>query len=151
MAASGMSDADIPALDPEQFAELARAASDDQLRAGLDVNRELILNEIFRQMPGQFDPERAAGVDATVEWRILNDHGSEYDSWHLTIRDGRCEMQPGPIEDPTVTYEIDPLDFIRLISGGASGPKLFLFGRLKVRGNLVLAARMPGFFNIPGS
>ncbi len=51
---------------------------------------------------------------------------------------------------PTVTYEMDGVDFLRLITGRASGPKLFLFGRLKIRGNLLLAARMPGFFPIPG-
>jgi putative sterol carrier protein len=151
MDASGIPGAGGAALAPEQFAELARAATDDQLRAGLAVNRELILNEIFRQMPERLDPEQAAGVEATVEWRILDDDNAGYDTWHLIIRDGRCEMQPGPVEDPTVTYEIDPLDFIRLITGSASGPKLFLFGRLKVRGNLVLAARMPGFFRIPGT
>jgi putative sterol carrier protein len=148
---TGAGGADIPAVDPEEFAELARAATGDQLRAGLAVNRELILGEIFRQMPARFDAERGAGVDATIEWRIRGDGNGSYDAWYLIIDDGRCEMHPGPAEDPTATLEIDALDFIRLITGSANGPKLFLFGRLKVRGNVLLAARMPGFFNIPGA
>jgi putative sterol carrier protein len=154
MDASGMTSEaspEMPALDPQQFAELAQAATDEQLKAGLAMNRELILNEIFRQMPEQLDPERAAGVEATVEWRILKDQDRGHDSWQLIIRDGHCEVQPGPATDPTVTLEIGPVDFIRLITGSASGPKLFLFGRLKVRGNLMLGARMPSLFHIPGT
>ena len=142
---------DIAAINPALFATLVRDATDEQLREGLDANRELILGEIFRRMPERFDPERAAGVEAVVEWRIPDRPDGGHDTWHVVLRDGRCEVAEGPTEGPTVTYEINPVDFIRLITGNASGPKLFLFGRLKIRGNLVLAARMPAFFSIPGA
>lgn len=142
---------ETPAIDPEEFAQLVQSASDDQLRAGLEANRELLLAEIFRQMPERLDRERAAGIDAVVEWRIVDHQTSDHDVWQLTLRDGIAEVRPGPAEDPTVTMEIGAIDFLRLITGGANGPKLFLFGRLKVRGNLVLAARMPTLFDIPGA
>ena len=142
---------DVPAIDPEEFAELVQGASDDQLRAGLEANRELLLAEIFRQMPERLDRERAADIDAVVEWRIVDPKTREQDIWQMVLRDGTAEVQPGPAEDPTVTMEVGAIDFMRLITGGASGPKLFLFGRLKVRGNLVLAARMQGLFDIPGT
>ena len=142
---------EVPAIDPALFASLVRDATDDQLREGLAANRPLILGEIFRRMPERFDPKRAAGVEAVVEWRIPDRPDGGHDTWHMVLRDGRCEVAEGPAESPTVTYEIDPVDFIRLITGNASGPRLFLFGRLKIRGNLVLAARMPTFFRIPGA
>jgi putative sterol carrier protein len=141
----------IAAIDPALFASLVSEATDDQLREGLDANRQLILEEIFRRMPEQFDPQLAGDVEAVVEWRILDRPDGGYDAWNLVIRDGRCEVADGPADGPTVTYEINPVDFIRLITDNASGPKLFLFGRLKIRGNLVLAARMPTFFRIPGA
>lgn len=140
----------LGALAPQVFAALVRDATDEQLAAGLAVNRDLILAEIFRRMPEQFDPKRAAGVDAVVEWRILEREPEGHDSWHLVLRGGECRVQTGPAEDPAVVYEIGPVDFIRLVTGNASGPRLFLFGRLKIRGNLLLAARMPGFFRLPG-
>ena len=142
---------DSPAIDPEEFAELVQGATDDQLRAGLEANRELLLAEIFRQMPERLDQERASDIEAVVEWRIVDPKTREQDIWQLILRDGNAEVQPGPAEDPTVTMEVGAIDFMRLITGGANGPKLFLFGRLKVRGNLVLAARMPGLFDIPGT
>jgi putative sterol carrier protein len=139
---------EIPAIDPGEFASLVAEASDDQLSQGLATNRELILGEIFRRMPERFDAQRGAGVDAVVEWRIRDPEGG-HDSWHLTIRNGACTVVDGPADSPTVTYETDPLDFIKLITGNASGPKLFLFGKLKIRGDLMLGARMQTLFSIP--
>jgi hypothetical protein len=142
---------EISAIDPAVFASLVREATDDQLREGLAANREPILEEIFRRMPDSFDSDRGGGVDAVVEWRILDRPGGGYDAWQMVIEDGRCRVQPGSAEEPTVTYEIRPIDFIKLITNNASGPKLFLFGKLKITGNLLLAARMPAFFAIPGA
>jgi putative sterol carrier protein len=142
---------EVPAIDPEEFAELVQSASDDQLRAGLEANRELLLAEIFRQMPERLDRERASDIDAVIEWRIIDHRSREKDTWQLILREGIAEVQAGPADEPTVTMEIGAIDFMRLITGGANGPKLFLFGRLKVRGNLVLAARMPTLFDIPGA
>jgi hypothetical protein len=142
---------EISAIDPALFATLVREATDDQLREGLAANRDLILEEIFRRMPESFDPDRGGGVDAVVEWRILDRPGGGYDAWQMVIEDGQCRVQAGPADDPTVTYEIKPIDFIKLITNNASGPKLFLFGKLKITGNLLLAARMPAFFAIPGA
>jgi putative sterol carrier protein len=141
---------EVPAIDPEEFARLVQSATDDQLRAGLEANRELLLAEIFRQMPARLDGERASDIDAVIEWRIVDHKTREPDIWHLIVRDGTAEVQAGPAQSPTVIMEVGAIDFMRLITGGASGPKLFLFGRLKVKGNLVLAARMPGLFDIPG-
>jgi putative sterol carrier protein len=131
------------------FAGLVRDASDDQLREGLETNRDLILGEIFRRMPERLDRQRASGVDAVVEWRIRDHPEGGHDSWHLTIRDGECRVAEGAADSPTVIYEISPVDFIKLITGNASGPKLFLFGKLKIRGDLVLGARMQTLFSIP--
>lgn len=141
---------DVAAIDPALFASLVREATDEQLREGLAMNRQLILAEIFRRMPEQFDAARADGVEAVVEWRILERPEGGHDTWTVVLRGGRCEVAEGPAEAPTVIYEIRPVDFIRLVTNNANGPKLFLFGRLKIRGNLVLAARMPTFFRIPG-
>lgn len=142
---------EVAAIDPAEFAGLVREASDDQLREGFATNRELILGEIFRRMPERFDARRAAGVEAVVEWRIRDRPDGGHDSWHLILRDGECQVVEGPADSPTVTYEVGPVDFIKLITGNASGPKLFLFGKLKIRGDLVLGARMQMLFSIPAA
>ena len=141
---------EAPGVRPEQFAALVREATDEQLEQGFRENREQLLEEIFRQMPEQLDPAKAADVDAVVEWEITNPEG-EPDRWLLTIRDGRCTSERGRAANPDVSYRLGPVDFVKLIAGVESGPKMFVFGRLRVRGNLMLAARMPGWFRIPGA
>lgn len=141
----------IPVIDPDQYAALVRDASDEQLDEGMRVNRELILGEIFRRMGDHFDADKAGKVDAVIEWRILEPEEGEYDRWQMVIEARRCAVERDGDRKPSVTYTVGPVDFIRLISGNKSGPELFMLGKLKVRGNLMLAARMPSWFHIPGA
>jgi putative sterol carrier protein len=138
-------------IPPEQFASLVAQASDEQLAEGMRANGELILEEIFARMPQELDPARAAGVEAVVEWRVGEGGDAEARCWQLTIKDGACTCVRDGDADPDVTFEVAPVDFVKLVAGVANGPKLFVFGRLRIRGNLMLAARVPGFFRVPGA
>jgi putative sterol carrier protein len=136
-------------MDPKQFAQLIGAASDEQIEQGLTANRDMILGEIFRRMPEQVHAERARNVDAVVQWEITGRPDGGSDRFQLTIKGGTCELDRDGSREPTVSYVIGPVDFVKLVSGNASGPQLFVFGKLKIRGDLMLAARMPSLFKIP--
>lgn len=136
-------------ITPEQFAALVADATDEQLAEGLATNRELILSEIFGRMPEALDPQKAAGLDAVIDWRIADDGGD--DRWQLTVAGGKASVERDGQAEATVSLKIGALDFIKLITNRASGPQLFLFGKLKIRGDLMMAARMPGYFRIPGT
>jgi putative sterol carrier protein len=139
---------DVPMIPPDQFAALIAAAGDDQIAEGMRVNRELLLEEIFGRWPEQFDAPRAHGVDAVIEWQITNPEGGE-DRWQITVRDGACSVARDGGADPDVTFRVGPVEFVKLIAGAESGPRLFVFGKLKIRGNLMLAARVQSFFRAP--
>lgn len=99
-------------------------------------------------MEEHFRPERARGVDAVVEWRIRDGHGG-HDRWQTVIRDGDCSVVRDGGERPNLTFTAGRVDFIRLATGNASGPRLFLFGKLKVGGDVLLARRIQGMFRLP--
>lgn len=140
---------DEPALVPaEQFAALVREATDEQLEEGMRENREALLGEIFRRMPERFEPARAGDARAVIHWEITAAEG-EADRWQVTIADGRCEVSPSADAEPDVHYRIAPVDFIKLITGIEAGPKMFVFGKLRIRGNLLLAARVQNWFRLP--
>jgi putative sterol carrier protein len=139
---------DVSMIPPDQFAALIAQASDDQIAEGMQVNRALLLEEIFGRWPDQFDPARASGVNAVIEWQITNPEGGE-DRWQIEIRDGACSVGRDGGAEPDVTFRVGPVDFVKLIAGAESGPKLFVFGRLKISGNLMLAARVQSFFRQP--
>ena len=140
---------DVSMIPPDQFADLIAQASDEQIAEGMSANRELLLQEIFGRWPEQFRADAARDVNALIEWRITKPEGGE-DRWQLKVANGACSVsQEADAKDPDVTFTVGPVDFVKLIAGVESGPKLFVFGRLKIRGNLMLAARVQGFFRAP--
>jgi putative sterol carrier protein len=49
-----------------------------------------------------------------------------------------------------VTLRLDGVDFMRLVTGNASGPMLFMRRRLKIEGDLMFAVQIQSMFAIPG-
>jgi putative sterol carrier protein len=140
-----------PAIGADQYAALVAQASDEDLERGVAENRELLLQEIFNRMPERFVPQKAGDLDAVVEWRIGGRPDGSHDRWQLAIKEGACTVVQDGDAEPTVTFTVGPVDFLKLITGNASGPMLFTFGKLKIRGDLLLAARIQSFFEVPRS
>ncbi len=126
-------------------------ASDEQLEEGFRQNRELLLEEVFRRMPEHFRADKAGDLSAVVEWRIGGRHDGGHDRYHLVIENRSCTLEKDGRRDPTVSMTLGPVDFIKLITGNANGPMLFTFGKLKIKGDLLLAARLQGMFEMPRS
>ena len=145
-----MEPADPPPLSPQAFARIIRDATDEQLATGLRANRELILGQVFRQMPDNLDAAAAAEIDAIIEWRIADEDGG-HEAWQVTLRGGRATVEPGAPADPRVIFTIGGVDFLRLVAGDVEGPLLFMHGRLKVEGDLVLAVQTPQLFRLPSA
>jgi putative sterol carrier protein len=139
-------------VDPAAFAKVIADTPDDQLAAGMaSENRALVLEEIFKRMEEHFDADGAKGTEAIVDWKIWDKPEGGYDHWRIEIANGTCRVVPDPGEDPParVTFKVKPVDFLKLVTGNASGPQMFITGRLKIDGDLMFAARVQGFFKVP--
>jgi putative sterol carrier protein len=140
---------------PEDFAKLM-AESSDELIAEM-VNgpaRKQVLDEIFRRMADHVDPERARGTNAVVHFKILDrpeELGGGYDHYEVVFDDGNCTASDKVEREPQVTIKVGPIDFLKLASNQASGPTLFMTGKLKLEGDVMLASRITGFFRIPSA
>ena len=140
-----------PELEADQYASLVAGATDDQLAEGLAQNREVLLDQVFRRMPERFRADKAGDTRAVIEWRIRGPEGQEPDRWQVEIEKGTCRTVRDGSAEPTVTFTVGAVDFVKLVTGNASGPALFTFGRLRISGDLMLAARVQGFFEVPRS
>lgn len=140
---------DTPEIDPAQYAALVRDATDEQLREGLQANRDLILGEIFRAMPTRLSPRLTRDVSVVAEWRIGDRPDGGTDRWQVIIRDGTCTVARDGDEPADVAFSVGPVDFVRLVTGNAEGPVLFLSGRLKVEGDILKAATYQSYFTLP--
>jgi putative sterol carrier protein len=105
-----------------------------------------ILRAIFRGAERRFNPQKAKGRRAVVEFWIGGRRDGRRDHWQLVIAEGRCEATTSVQREPDLTIEIDGGPFLRLVAGATTGPQLFLKEQLKVDGDLMLAQRLPRLF-----
>jgi putative sterol carrier protein len=142
----------IGEFDADQLAKLVAGASDEQIAEGMSnpESRKATLDEIFRRMGEHVQPSKAKGHDAVVHFKILDAPGGGYDHYEVVIENGKATVTDEPAREPRVTFSIGPVDFIRLVSGNAAGPMLFMTGKLKIEGDLMFASTMTSLFRIPG-
>ena len=141
---------DPSAIDPAEFARSIRDTPDDQLADGMQSDaRGIVLDGIFDSMERYVNADRAQGVDGVIDCKILDRPDGGYDHYQVVVRDGGCSVSREPTERARVTFRVKPVDFLKLATGNASGPKLFLTGGLKIEGDLMFAARVPDLFRIP--
>lgn len=143
----------ISDFDAGQLAEMVATASDEQLAEGMNdpESRKATLDEIFRRMAEHVEPAKARGNDAVIHFKILDAPDGDYDHYEVVLADGACSVSDEPSTEPRVTFKIGPIDFLRLVSGNAAGPMLFMSGKLKIEGDLMYASTMTSLFRIPRS
>ena len=127
----------------EQKANEELVSSIQQQDGGVDG----VLEKVFTGMSESFNPEKAAGQQAVVQYEIGSPDGTH--EYAMRIADGCCEIEQGRAESPRVTIRIGLADFLRLISGGANGMQLFMTGKLKVSGDMFFAQTYQSWFDRP--
>ncbi len=151
-----MADTETPGLQQfgaEDLARLVAAAGDEQLAQAMSdpAGRKATLDEIFRRMAEHVRPEKAQGASAVVHFKILDRPGGGYDHYEVVLENGACTTTDEPEREPRVTFRIGPVDFLKLVSGNAAGPTLFMSGKLKIEGDLMFAAQLTSLFRIPSA
>ena len=144
-------DIDPSAVDPAAFVKAVADTPDDQLAAGMadEQVRTLVLDGIFSQMAEHFDKQKASDTDAVIEWRILDKPGGGHDRYQVLMQGGDCRVEKDGGHSPRVTFALKPVDFLKLATGNAGGPMMFMTGKLKIDGDLMFAAGVQSLFRIP--
>jgi len=135
--------------DEPDLQQLTEGSDDEIAQKIRDAGAEQVLERVFAGMQERFQPDRASGVDAQLQW-LVSDAGVEH-AHVVTIKDGACTVEPGRAETPKVTFTTDLASFAKLTAGKAVGPQLYMTGKLKVQGDLMLAQRATTFFRPAGS
>ena len=144
---------DPAAVDPAAFVKAVAETPEDQLAAGMadEQVRTLVLDGIFSQLAEHFDAQKAGDTEAVLEWRILDKPGGGEDRYQVVVSGGDCKVEKDGKNAPRVTFTMKPVDFLKLVTGNAMGPMLFMTGKLKIDGDLMFAAGVQSLFRIPGA
>jgi putative sterol carrier protein len=90
-------------------------------------------------LPSRFKPDKAAGIDVTVQVNITGPNGGD---WVVTIKNQKLEVKEGNHPSPTLELEMAEADYLDLVNGKISGEKAFLTGKLRFKGNIALALKL---------
>ncbi|MBI4961824.1 MAG: SCP2 sterol-binding domain-containing protein [Desulfomonile tiedjei] len=101
------------------------------------------VGEIVEAMPGRFNPDAAAGLDAVFQFDISGDQAGQ---WHLLVKDQSCRILEGSHASPNVTFSMASSDFVEMMTGKLSGQAAFFSGKLRVSGDLMMAQRLESLF-----
>ena len=139
-----------PAIDPADAAKAVASATDEQLAEGMkSENRSLILDQIFERMGEHVKADAAKAVDAVVLWKITGRPDGGEDLYEVILKDGSATVNKESTQPPRVTFTLDGVDFLKLVTNNVQGPELFMTGKLKLEGDMMFAATMPALFTIP--
>ena len=134
---------------PEAFREMVVGRSDEELLAGIKGNEEAILDGMFDNMKDAFDPSKAAGQSAIIQYDIDTPVGIM--NYQMKVDGGVCAVEKGAAINPRVTLAINAPNFLRLMAGELDGMKAFMSGQLKITGDIMFSQNIATWFEPPGS
>ncbi|HEY7271636.1 MAG TPA: SCP2 sterol-binding domain-containing protein [Actinoplanes sp.] len=140
----------LAAVEPKEFAQLVKSTPDSTIAdvmAGPD--RGKILEEVFNRMPTLFRADRAGTTQAVIHWNITGGPGGGSDAYETVIENGACTVTNQPVRDPKLAMTMDPVTFLKVVSGDGNPMMMFMTGKIKAKGDLGLAAQVAKLFDIP--
>jgi len=102
--------------------------------------------EIFVAMPGGFISERAAGMNAVIQFDLTGEGGGK---WYATIANQQLQVAEGATTSPTMTLTMAASDYVAMTNGELNAMTAFMQGKIKVAGDMQLALKMQNLFARP--
>lgn len=102
--------------------------------------------EVFSAMPGGFVGERAAGINAVVQFDLAGAGGGK---WYITIANQQIQVAEGMAASPTMTLTMAASDYVDMTNDDLNAMTAFMQGKIKVAGDMQLALKMQGLFARP--
>ncbi len=103
------------------------------------------VKEIFTKMPEAFNREAATGLDVVIQYNIEGDEGGD---WYVVIKDQTCTIFEGAHDSPTLSLKMTDKNWIALCKGELNAVYAFMSGKLKAKGDIMLAQRLPELFSL---
>ncbi|WP_404380580.1 SCP2 sterol-binding domain-containing protein [Knoellia locipacati] len=137
-------------MSPSEFADTVKKASDKEINDVMGGDhRTSILDAIFERFPALFNPEKAKGADARVNWRITGGPGGTDDTYAVVVKDGTCTVEKAPTVEPKTSIMLGPAEFAKLITGSGNPTMMVMMGKIKARGDLSAAMAFQNWFDTP--
>lgn len=139
----------LAAMEPQEFVGVLKGASDKDIKEVMaGPTRLVVIDSIFEHMPRMFRADRAGEIRANTHWSIAADSGPS-DDWTVSIADGQATSTRGHVGDPSVSLDMGPVEFIKLVTKSGNPVMMVMMGKIKIKGDMALAANIGNLFDVP--
>ncbi len=104
------------------------------------------LQALMQRAIDAFQPEKAAGVNAKIQFHITGSQGGD---WVAAIQNQKLTVDPGTVQNPNLTLSADTTDIFNLVNGKLNPMQAYMQGKVQVTGDIGLAMRLAGLFKMP--
>jgi putative sterol carrier protein len=104
------------------------------------------LETLMQQIINNFQPEKANGVNAKIQFHISGNLGSD---WVATIQNQKLNVEKGTISNPNLTLSAEIQDLLKLAQGKLNPMQAFMQGKVQIKGDIALAMRLVDLFKRP--
>ncbi len=73
------------------------------------------------------------------------------DVYQLVIENGRARTDRGETVEARLTVTLDGVEFLKLASGNSDPMQAYFTGRIKLSGDIMVAAKLAQMFRMPGA
>jgi putative sterol carrier protein len=101
------------------------------------------VKEIMDGMPTAFQPDKAAGANATIQF---NFSGAEPGNYTVKVADGKCEVTQGTADAATVTINSPSDVWLKIIRRELDGATAFMSGQFTFTGDMGVLMQMQNWF-----
>ena len=100
------------------------------------------LKAFFDGLSAGVDASKIEGMNAVYQFNIGDDIHT------VAVADGALNVSEGPAEKASIELTMSEDDFLALTKGELNGQQAFLTGKLKIKGDMMLAMKLQSIFNI---
>ena len=101
------------------------------------------VKEVMDGMPTAFQPDKAAGVTATIQFKFS---GAEEGNYIVKVADGKCEVNEGETEGATVTINSPSDVWLKISRRELDGATAFMSGQFTFTGDMGVLMQMGSWF-----
>lgn len=103
------------------------------------------VTQLFEEMIKRFNPSKAQGVDAVIQFDLTGDNGGQF--W-INVVNGTCTSGTGVAENPRITIKSSVDTWMDVAAGKTNVINAFMMGKLKVLGDMGLGIKIQGMFGL---
>jgi len=97
---------------------------------------------LFERLADKFYPPAARGLNIVYQFELLD--GGNY---FIAINEGACTVSEGEHENPSIVLTMESETLASVMAGSLGSVQAFMFGKVAVKGDLLLAKRLSEIFS----